>query len=368
LQLVGGSAVAAPGASGRRLNVEAGAAPVLQALADGAQSVALTPESVPPMRAEPEPAYRKAQALLAQQFTLVAADPLTGEPPAGYHAEFTAPPDRIAAWLEPRPEQADIKLYINTAAVRAWLQEIAPQVGDSRTLSVDETLRPVVAALYAGEHRAEARIRHPEGVYVVQPGDNFYDIAYSLGFPQWQLERANPDVDPGVIDVGQVLTVPSLDVLFPYSLAPGKRIEIDLPTQTLRAYENDRQVFEFKVSSGISSTPTIAGQFQVLFKEENALAQRWSLDMPYFMAIYEEGEDYYNGIHELPITSYGTRLSAGVLGWPASYGCIIVDVGAAEALYNWAPMGTLVRITGVAPGTPTWQETLADIAPPTTDQ
>jgi murein DD-endopeptidase MepM/ murein hydrolase activator NlpD len=198
----------------------------------------------------------------------------------------------------------------------------------------------------------------------VQPGDTFFDIAYNYGFPQWRLEQANPDVDPGQIDVGQSLTVPSIDVLFPYPLIPDKYIEIDLPTQTLRAFDGDSQTFEFSISSGISTTPTLAGQFEILFKEEDAFAKRWSLDMPYFMGFYAEGEDYYNGIHELPITSYGTRLSPYVLGWPASYGCIILDVGDAEALYNWADVGTLVRVRGVAPGTPSGQETLVDIAPP----
>jgi len=169
----------------------------------------------------------------------------------------------------------------------------------------------------------------------------------------------------------RIPTIPSIDVLFPHPLVDGKRIEIDLPTQTLRAYEgtfeSEAQVFEFRISSGISTTPTLAGQFQVLFKEEMAFAQRWRLDMPYFMGFYEEGEDFYNGIHELPITSYGVRLSRGVLGWPASYGCIILDIEDAEALYNWAPVGTLVQVHGVAPGTPFGQQTLLDIAPPTPD-
>ena len=123
----------------------------------------------------------------------------------------------------------------------------------------------------------------------------------------------------------------------------------------MRAYEGEQLVYDFTCSSGMTSTPTIAGQFQVLFKEPSAYAPRWSLEMPYFMAIYQEGPEFFNGIHELPITSGGRRLWAGVLGWPASYGCIILDVGDAELLYNWAPVGTLVRITGVAPGTPTYE-------------
>lgn len=73
--------------------------------------------------------------------------------------------------------------------------------------------------------------------------------------------------------------------------------------------------------------------------------------MPYFLAIYYERPGFVNGIHELPINAAGERLWASVLGRPASYGCIILDVGDAEKLYRWAPVGTLVRITGGAPGT-----------------
>jgi hypothetical protein len=33
-----------------------------------------------------------------------------------------------------------------------------------------------------------------------------------------------------------------------------------------------------------------------------------------------------------------------------------LDVGDAKVLYDWAPVGTLVRIEGVAPGTPVYRE------------
>jgi hypothetical protein len=251
-----------------------------------------------------------------------------------------------------------VLLELDEGAVRDWLLEVAPQLGSERILDVDETLTRTMAALTASEHQAQAAIHHPESSYVVQPGDVLFDIAYQHGFPQWRLEEANPDVEPDELLVGMELTIPSIDVLFPEPLVPDKRIEIDLPKQRLYAYEGGTLVYDFTCSSGISSTPTIAGQFQVLFKEPEAYAQRWSLEMPYFMAIYYEGPDFANGIHELPITAGGHRLWDGYLGWPASYGCIILDIGDAEKLYRWAPVGTLVRIEGVAPGTPTLEERL----------
>ena len=348
------------GQPGQALDLEASAGRILQALEDSTAEVELVLKAVPPRLAEPEPAHTLARALLEQPFTIIADDP-----PTDHHAEFVVPRRRLATWLNAVPEygqdDARMALEIDLAAVRGWLLEIAPEFGPARLLDVAETLSRATAALTAGEHQVEGSIRHPEGVYVVQPGDNLFDIAYSQGFPLWRLEEANPDVDPGELAIGMELVIPSIDVLLPKPLVPGKRIEISLSEQQLRAYNYDELVYEFTVSSGMSGTPTIAGQFQVLIKEEIAFAPRWNLDMPYFIGIYKEGPDFYNGIHELPFTASGNRLWAGVLGWPASYGCIILDIGDAEKLYNWAPVGTLVRIEGVAPGTPTYEERMEQV-------
>ncbi len=376
----GGNVVATDGQPGQRLDVEAAVDQVIRALAERSPSVELALVAVPPDIATPEPARTQVEAWLAQPFTLVVDDPLVfgvdlsdrdaiaNQPMAGYRTEFIASSERIATWFEPRPSSDGIHLSLVTAPVRAWLEEIAPQLDENRLLDVDETAHNIFTALYLEQHHAAARVRHPDRIYVVQPGDTLSLIAYNHSIPRYQLERANPDVDPGAIDVGQEIVIPSIDVLLPYPLTPGKRIEIDLPKQQMRVFENDTQIFTFTVSTGISRTPTIPGQFQILFKEEAAFAQRWQLDMPYFMGVYEEDEGFFNGIHELPITHYGTRLSRGVLGWPASFGCIIMDEGDAKTLFDWAEVGTLVRISGYAPGTPSWQQTLADLAPLTPEE
>ncbi|MBN1250321.1 MAG: peptidoglycan binding domain-containing protein [Anaerolineae bacterium] len=388
IAIAGGEVVVTPAQDGQVLDVETATAKVLAALAEGQDDVILQAEAIPARVTTTEPARSQALAILSAPLTLDVHDPLTGDlENGGYRATFTAQPSQISQWLSFVERQDQYHLNISPTGILAWVEDIAPQVtgeptgqdlegedspeqpGQIRSIDVyattariGEALRAAAVSGAAGSP-VQAVVRHPSHTYIVQPGDVFYDIAFSFGFPQWQLELANPEVDPSLIDVGQELTIPSIDVLFPHPLVPDKRIEVDLPTQTLRAYEDDTQIFEFKVSTGISRTPTLAGQFQILFKEDVAFAQRWSLDMPYFMGFYEEGEDFYNGFHELPITSYGTRLSAGVLGYPASFGCIILDVGDAEALYKWADVGTLVRVYGVAPGTPFGQQTLDDIAP-----
>ena len=351
LEIASDGVTCVAGTAGRTLEIDANTRAVLRALDNGTTELELTTIALPPDRREPEPACTLARSLLSQPFILAADDPLTK-----YDTEFEVPPHRLADWLFVKPARDQMHLEVAESAIEAWLGETAPQLGPERVLDVKETLGLVSAALQAGEHRAQAAIRHPQSTYVVQAGDTLFDIAYSHGFPQWRLEEANPDVAPDELLIGMELTIPSIDVLFPEPLVPDKYIEIDLPEQQLRAYEDDEVVYDFTCSSGMTSTPTIAGQFQVLFKEREAYAQRWSLEMPYFMAVYYEGPDFANGIHELPIRSDGQRLWASVLGWPASYGCIILDVGDAEKLYHWAPVGTLVRIEGVAPGTPTTEQ------------
>jgi len=63
------------------------------------------------------------------------------------------------------------------------------------------------------------------------------------------------------------------------------------------------------------------------------------------MGIYEAWPDFMNGIHGLPLLSNGQRLWANALGSPASYGCIILDLAAAEDLYTWADPGVVVEST-----------------------
>lgn len=380
LIIAGDEVSSTPAQEGRYLEVETATQQVLAALKASAQQVSLATTPIAPRYTSPEPALSQARFLAQQTLTVVVHDPviLPGDaaaeweatpgvitpPPPGYHAEFATDSSQILRWLRIRKKAPGLELGFDVMGIRDWVDSLAGQIDPLRILDVDATTVRVAQTLRAGGGlRINAVIHHTPITYTVDYGDTFFDIAFYHGFPQWHLERANPDVEPGLIDVGQKLVIPSIDTLMPHPLVEGKRIDIDLPTQTLRAWDEDTLAFELRISSGMSKTPTIQGQFQILFKEESAFAQRWHLDMPYFMGFYEEGEGYFNGIHELPITSYGTRLSAGVLGYPASYGCIIVAEGAAKELFAWADIGTLVAVHGVAPGTPFGRETLEDIAP-----
>ncbi len=88
----------------------------------------------------------------------------------------------------------------------------------------------------------------------------------------------------------------------------------------------------------------MAGIFQIKSHYLNAYASRWDLYMPHFMGIYDATSYLENGIHGLPLLSSGVRLWGNVLGRPASYGCIILTLQAAEELFHWADEGVVVEI------------------------
>jgi lipoprotein-anchoring transpeptidase ErfK/SrfK len=125
----------------------------------------------------------------------------------------------------------------------------------------------------------------------------------------------------------------------PQAPGAGRVIEIDLGSQSLRAWQDGRVVLEAPVSTGAPGTETPTGRFRVLSKETRHWSTQFGVWMPWAMRVV--GGIF---IHELPVTTDGRRLGASSLGRPVSHGCIRVGVGAAERLFRWASVGTPVVI------------------------
>jgi lipoprotein-anchoring transpeptidase ErfK/SrfK len=339
------SVIPVPGRAGRELDVEATVAGLAHAVSVGKDGlvIELLARQVPPPIADPGPVKAQAEALLAQPFTLTAYDPLTG-----FNATWAMEPAVVATWLGVQPvvdeNGARLALTAQEEAIRAYLEGLGSQLTEEVALDAEKTAPRVRAALEAGASQAAAALTHPPHTYTVQPGDTLTSIARGHGFPVWWVAEANPGIDLSALRPGQQITIPSIDILFPYPLITGRRIVIDLSDQRLYAYEGDTRVYDFVCSTGIASSPTLTGTFQILSKEENAYASSWDLWMPHFMGIYRSGPDFTNGIHGLPTLSSGARLWEGHLGRPVSYGCIVLGLDEAATLYNWAELGTLVVI------------------------
>lgn len=122
----------------------------------------------------------------------------------------------------------------------------------------------------------------------------------------------------------------------------SKYILVDISEQHMYVYEGDVLVYSFITSTGMGNS-TRVGTFSVLNKIPNAYGATWNIWMPDWLGIYWSGS-LQNGIHALPILSNGATLWAGYLGTPISYGCVVLDTYDAQALYNWADIGTPVEI------------------------
>jgi lipoprotein-anchoring transpeptidase ErfK/SrfK len=343
LVLQGEQLVPVPGQPGRALDVESTLAALTLAVSNphAGNEAALAFTTVPPHVVDATPALAQAEALLSRQVHLAAYDVLTDET-----LSWTLGRDVLVHWLrvELAEDNSGLVVRADAGAARDTLAGLAAGLGDGRGLRLDEAAAQVTSAFDAGGGTAFLYLTHPQRTYAVQHGDRMTTIAARYGMPPGILIEANPGIDADHLSVGQELTIPSQDVLTPYLPTPGQRIVISIAEQRMRVYENGALLYDWPISTGMASSPTYTGVFQILSKEENAYASQWDLWMPNFMAIYRAGADVYNGIHALPILSSGRRLWEGLLGSPASYGCIILGIQEAEILYNWADVGVIVVI------------------------
>ena len=343
LRLEGDRLIAVPGQPGWALDVDATLSNIIATvtLMGPDNQFALTFQIVPPRLADTKAVQAQAEEMLNRQVHIVTYDWLTDET-----FTWTLGRETIVTWLcvEQMEGGGSPIIQIAEEAVQATLEGLAAELGEDRGLRLEGATQRVLNIFEAGGGTVELGLMHLPHTYIVQPGDGLVTIATRFGIPPGLIAEANPDVDLNWLYVGQELTIPSEDVLRPYPPVPGKRIVISIAEQRLRVYENGGLLYDWPVSTGIASSPTYTGEFQVLDKNENAYASQWDLWMPHFVAVYRAGGDTYNGIHALPILSSGQRLWAGALGSPASYGCIILGIQEAETLYDWADIGVLVTI------------------------
>jgi lipoprotein-anchoring transpeptidase ErfK/SrfK len=228
--------------------------------------------------------------------------------------------------------------------VRAYLAGRAGEVGQGRYYLEDEVVEDVAAAILSQGFEVVFRLYHHPRRHVVQAGETLASIARDHGFPYPWLQEANPGVDR--LRPGQTVAVPSPDVLLPLPVVVHKRIVISISQQRMWAYEWDDPVWAWTVSTGIASSPTSPGVFQVQSHEREAYASSWDLWMPYFVGIYRPvpASGFMNGFHGFPTRDGATLLWTGNLGHPVTYGCILLSTQNASLLYEWAEEGVVVEI------------------------
>jgi lipoprotein-anchoring transpeptidase ErfK/SrfK len=132
----------------------------------------------------------------------------------------------------------------------------------------------------------------------------------------------------------------------PLPVVSYKRIVISISQQQMWAYEWGELQWAWTVSTGIGSSPTSPGVFQIQSHDTNAYAASWDLWMPHFIGIYRPvpASGFMNGFHGFPTRDGINLLWTGNLGYPVTYGCILLSSHNASVLYDWAEEGVVVEI------------------------
>jgi len=340
LQWEAGRLTVTPGKIGYEFNLEE----ALQSLRASHTEIFLSTQfriplkPLPPQIADLSAIQESARQMLDRPTILYGYDAITDE-----HFRWQVLPEMLASWLVIGADEQGATVMVAAERLATYLESLNASLGEGHYIDVGRHSQAAAEAIQKGEAYT-ITLSHPSTRYTVKPGDTLLKIAWRLGFPYWMILQANPGLDPDRLPAGQELVIPSKDDLLPLPVVPNKRIVISISQQRLSVYQDGKRIARHPISTGIDRSPTQPGVFQVRAHIRQAYASIWDLTMPNFLAIYEAWPGFYNGIHGLPTLSNGRRLWGNILGRPASFGCIILDLKPARELYEWAEDGVVVEI------------------------
>jgi len=122
------------------------------------------------------------------------------------------------------------------------------------------------------------------------------------------------------------------------STTTGKWIDVNLSKQSLTAYEGSKVVFSTAVSTGVSAHPTVTGAFNIYVKYTSQAMSGGSGREYYYLPGVPYVMYFYQGY-----AIHGTYWHHN-FGHPMSHGCVNLPTPAAKFMYDWAPMGTTVKV------------------------
>lgn len=181
----------------------------------------------------------------------------------------------------------------------------------------------------------------PTTTHVVAAGEELGLISKLYDVSIAEIVALNGITDPDLLYVGQELIIPAAGEYVPSAAeAPppstnaGRAIVVSVGTQRIYAYENGALVRSHLVSTGLPKTPTVLGDYSVYVK---------------YLADDMSGPDYF--LPQVPYTMYfyagygihGTYWH-NAFGRVMSHGCVNLPVEEAEWFYNFASVGTPVRV------------------------
>ena len=345
IRLIDGRIEATASAPGRKLDLIDMLARLESSLdaeiADGVLDLSML--TVEPTITDVSPILALATDLLAQPLQITAFDPIDNQ-----QYNWSLPPAQWSQWLTAQPDRTSpigLSLALEAAALRDYLTGRQSALNSAQYIDVDAAIEAVQTALAQRDLQVQVRLFHHDNQHIVQPGETITSIAWDYGVPYPWVQQANPGAGDS-LTVGQAITIPSADNFLDYPVVPNKRIVVSMSEQRTRVYENDQLKWDWAASTGINTSPTWPGVYQIISHVPNAYAGNWNLYMPNFMGVYRPvpGADFTNGFHGFPTRGGSQLLWTNNLGTRVTYGCILLSSENANVLYQWAEEGVIVEI------------------------
>jgi lipoprotein-anchoring transpeptidase ErfK/SrfK len=206
---------------------------------------------------------------------------------------------------------------------------------------VDGTLELDMMPVAAPEEAPTNNYTGEMTTHVVGAGQELGLIARQYNVSMADIVSLNALTNPDLLFVGQELRIPAAGVYTPTAAdappAPtsqGRAILVSTGEQRVYAYENGQMVRSHLVSTGRAETPTVLGDYNVYIKLQ-------ADDM--------SGPDYF--LPQVPYTMYFYQGYAihgtywhNSFGRPMSHGCVNLPVDEARWWFDFASVGTPVRV------------------------
>lgn len=158
-------------------------------------------------------------------------------------------------------------------------------------------------------------------------------------------DRASPQPSVEVtLNPGKDVKPPAVNPL-PADSGAGKRIVYDLSGQQVWLVDEDDTVVRTYLVSGSLYDQLDPGRYEVFSKSRNAISWTGESTMEYMVRFYRSVNSNI-GFHDIPVSAdTGEEVQTlSELGTPLSDGCIRQDESDAEALYEFASVGTPVIV------------------------
>jgi lipoprotein-anchoring transpeptidase ErfK/SrfK len=274
------------------------------------------------------------------QSTLLAAQdaPANSSLDPRYNVDLNQTADTLVALSElanvnPNPPESGRAVDIPVMLDRLRLDTTGELADGVLELTMIEVEPPQVEA---GEDYTGETTTH-----IVEPGQELALISRQYGVDMQDIVTLNGITNPDLLFVGEELLIPAGGVYQPSAAeapaAPtnsGRSIVVSVGEQRIYAYENGQLVHSHLTSTGRQVTPTVIGDYNIYVKyvaDDMSGPDYFLPQVPYVMYFYQG-----YGIH-------GTYWHNS-FGRPMSHGCVNLPVGEAEWFFNFASVGTPVRV------------------------